>query len=291
MAKALPRKLVVEAAGDEAADDAGRLALAVKHKARAAIVAEAAVQPLDDVVALAERAQARLDFGVESPAGGTDRLRKPEAFELAHPPDLGLAQWIGNGKRVWAQIDDAVADLGHQRPVELGPAVGVDLRVEASTHLEFGTRTELEGDEVGGPRAQSAADVVAADYEILVRVGATADENVDVRVLGVPVIDRDPVELRAEIALGLDHQLARECLEVRKFGGVVGRDDEAEVVAVAVAAFGEGMGVSRIDLRVEQAAGFAVTRRAVAAEIAEMGRQRARRPHPTHDPRLDHRAA
>ena len=122
-------------------------------------------------------------------------------------------------------------------------------------------------------------------------VGATADENVDVRVLGVPVIDRDPVELRAEIALGLGHQFAGERLQIGKLGRVVGRDDEAEVVAVAVASFREGMGVRRIHLRVEQAAGFAVTGRAVAAEIAEMGRQRSRRPHPAHHSRLDHRAA
>ena len=110
-------------------------------------------------------------------------------------------------------------------------------------------------------------------------------------MLGVPVIDRDPVELRGEIALGLGHQNARECLKVREFGGVVGRDDEAKVVAITVAAFGEGMGVRRIQLRVEQAAGFAAPGRAVAAEIAQMGRQRSRRPHPAHDPRLDHRAA
>ena len=90
------------------------------------------MQPLNDVVTLAERAETRLDFGVEPPAGDTDTLRKPEAFQLAHPPDPGLVQWMWNGKRVWPQIDDAVAGLGRQRSIELCPAVGVHLRVEAS---------------------------------------------------------------------------------------------------------------------------------------------------------------
>ena len=91
------------------------------------------------------------------------------------------------------------------------------------------------------------------------------------RMLGVPVIYRDPIELRAEIALGLGHQFAGERLQIRKLGRVVGRDDEAKVVAVAVASVREGMGVRGIHLRVEQAASFAVTGRAVTAEIAEMG--------------------
>ena len=55
-------------------------------------------------------------------------------------------------------------------------------------------------------------------------VGAAADQHMDMRVVGVPVIDRDPVELRAEVALGVGHQLAREGAKVGQLGRVLGRD-------------------------------------------------------------------
>ena len=65
----------------------------------------------------------------------------------------------------------------------------------------------------------------------------------DVRIVGVPVIDGDPVELRAEVALGVGHQLAREGAEVGHLGRVLRRDGEPEMMAVVLAALGEGPGV------------------------------------------------
>ena len=50
---------------------------------------------------------------------------------------------------------------------------------------------------------KALADVGAADAEVLAVVGAAAHEDVDVGTIGVPVIDRDPIELRAEIAFGV----------------------------------------------------------------------------------------
>ena len=69
------------------------------------------------------------------------------------------------------------------------------------------------------------------------------------RIVGVPMIDRDPVELGAEILLDIEHQLARKRLEVAELGRVFGRDDEAEVMAVILAALGEGAFVRRIRSR------------------------------------------
>jgi hypothetical protein len=42
------------------------------------------------------------------------------------------------------------------------------------------------------------------------------------------------------IGINITHQLACESFKVAKFGSVFGRDDEAEVMAVVVAALGEG---------------------------------------------------
>ena len=51
---------------------------------------------------------------------------------------------------------------------------------------------------------------VAADDQVLPIVGPAADQDVDVRIVGVPVIDRHPVEPRAEISFDVVHQLAGE---------------------------------------------------------------------------------
>ena len=54
-----------------------------------------------------------------------------------------------------------------------------------------------------GPRPQAAADVVAGDDEILAGLVDAADQQVDMRIVGVPVIDGDPVEPGAEVGLHL----------------------------------------------------------------------------------------
>ena len=73
----------------------------------------------------------------------------------------------------------------------------------------------------------------------------------NVRVVGVPVIDGGPIELRAKILLHLAHKLAGEGFEVRHIHGVLGRDDEAEMVAVLVGALRKGDAVDLVALRAE----------------------------------------
>ena len=71
------------------------------------------------------------------------------------------------------------------------------------------------------------------------------------RVVGVPVIDGGPIELRAKILLHLAHQLAGKGFEVRHIQGVLGRDDEPEMVAVLVGALRKGEAVDLVALRAE----------------------------------------
>ena len=79
-------------------------------------------------------------------------------------------------------------------------------------------RAKLQRDALGRAIAKTPADVFAADDQVLTVIGAAADEDMDVRIVGVPVVDRDPVELGAEILLDIEHQLARERLEVADLG-------------------------------------------------------------------------
>jgi hypothetical protein len=109
----------------------------------------------------------------------------------------------------------------------------------------------------------------------------------DVRVVGVPVIDADPVELGAEVRLHLPHQLAGEGLEVGHLGRVLGRDDEAEVVAVVPGTIGECLGVGVLGLRSEQPGLLPIPGDPLAPEIGEVGGERRRTSGVPDDARLD----
>jgi hypothetical protein len=82
--------------------------------------------------------------------------------------------------------------------------------------------------------AHALLDVVARDHEVLAVIADAAHDQMDVGMLGVPVIDRDPIEPRAEILFHLADKIACEGLEVRHLRGVVGRDDEAEMMAIVL---------------------------------------------------------
>jgi hypothetical protein len=61
----------------------------------------------------------------------------------------------------------------------------------------------------------------------------------DVRIVGVPVVDRQPVEPRPEIPFGIGHQLSGEGSQIGHFASVLRRDDEPEMVAIVLASFCE----------------------------------------------------
>jgi hypothetical protein len=56
-----------------------------------------------------------------------------------------------------------------------------------------------------------------------------------VRMAGIEVIDRDPIEPGAEIPFHLPHHVAGEAAQVREPIAILGRNNEAELVAVPLA--------------------------------------------------------
>jgi len=159
--------------------------------------------------------------------------------------------------------------------IELGPAFGFGLAFKRAADVEIGARPEFLGDQVLGAVAHSALDVVAVDDKIVVVVSPSAHDDMDVRVVGVPMIDGHPVEAGAEILLGLRHEFSREPLQILHAGGVLGRDDESEVVPVVLGAIGEILGVGVIGFRTEHPRALAVAGDAIPAQIIEMSRKRA----------------
>ena len=113
-------------------------------------------------------------------------------------------------------------------------------------------------------------DVVAGDVEGLAVVGDAPNDDVGVRVAGVVVIDRDPVELRPEVGFHLLHQIAGGLARVGQLHAVLGRDDEAELMAVLAAPFDEGAAILHVALGRIDLALLAVLRHAVAFEIAQV---------------------
>lgn len=113
-------------------------------------------------------------------------------------------------------------------------------------------------------------------------------------IVGVPVIGRNPIEPGPEVGFHLAREVAREGAQVRQLGGVLGRDDEAEMVPVVLRARGETSVIGAVAVGIEHHGLFTVARDAVALEIREVSIERRRPKGPAlvaGDPRLDDDAA
>ena len=84
------------------------------------------------------------------------------------------------------------------------------------------------------------------------------------------MIDRDPIELGAEIALGLGHKIAGEGAQIFHLPGIFRRDDETEVMPIVFSAVGEGAVVCLVVLLVEHGCILAVLGDAVALQIVNV---------------------
>lgn len=126
-------------------------------------------------------------------------------------------------------------------------------------------------------------DIFAGDDEILATVIDAAQHDMGVRALGIEVVDGDPIEPGANVLLGLRHQPPDIGFEVGIFGAVLGRDDEAELVAIADRLFEESLAIGCVGVRAIQLAGIALAGDAIALDVAQMRAGRAatlaRQPH------------
>ena len=228
----------------------------------------------DDVAALAKLPQGRLGLGRDGPSPGLDLGGQPHALQLARPLDQQrpvLPQAVEHVP-VRTQVGELVAALllGDQHTVQPGEAVGIDLPLQAARHLQLGLPAQLPGNDLACPLPDAMGDVVAGDVEGLAVVGDAPDDDVGVGMAGVVMIDRDPVELGAEVGFHLLHQIAGGGARIGQLDAVLGRHDEAELVAVLAAPFDEGAAILHIALGRIDLALLAVLRHAVAFEIAQV---------------------
>ena len=207
------------------------------------------VHGLDDVAALAKLPQRRLGPGRYNPSAGLDLGRQSHALQLAHPCDQQgtvLAERVAH-VLVWAQVGKLLALLlGDQHPVKAGEAIGIHLPLKLPGYLELGLPAQFQRNDLAGPFADAVGDIVTGDVEGLAVVRDAAQEDMGVRVAGVVMIDRDPVELRSEIYLHLLHQRAGSLAQVGQFRSLLGRDDETELVTVVTSPIEECTAVLRV---------------------------------------------
>lgn len=196
-------------------------------------------------------------------------------FEVAQSPDLLRQVGVGLPVRRPGDVDHALlVGVTDKLPVELGPAFGLDLPLKRTADVEIGARAEFLRDEVLRPIAHPAFDIVAVNHKIAAVIGAAAHDDMDMRVVGVPMIDGNPLQFGAEVFFRLPHQLAREPLQILHVGGVLRGHNEPEMMAVVLAALREILHVGVVGLRLEHFCALAVTGDTVAAKVVEVAGER-----------------
>ena len=91
-----------------------------------------------------------------------------------------------------------------------------------------------------------------------------------VRMAGVEMIDRDPIEPGAEILLHLPHHVAGKAAKVREPVAVLGRDDEPELMAVLLPPLDEGTPIHPLAVWPIEPAALAIPGGSVALQVADM---------------------
>ena len=101
---------------------------------------------LDDVAALAERAQDALGFLRHHPLSRTEWRRKAKSFQLARASDehrrLDVHGLIAGGPKVDYPI--MARGLACERLIERRPAIGVELPLKTAENLLLATRPKFQ---------------------------------------------------------------------------------------------------------------------------------------------------
>lgn len=177
--------------------------------------------------------------------------------------------------RFGPQIDLAKrAALLVQAAIETGPAFSVNLARQSIEDITFAARSQLDGHAFLGAGAHPLADIGAVDHKVLAACRDAANQHMDMRIVGVPVIDGHPVKAGVEIAGHVGHQFTREGAQVAHIVRILRRDDEAEVVPVVLAALGKAVPIGLVGRGIEHPAMRSVARRSLALNIVDMTRER-----------------
>jgi hypothetical protein len=250
------------------------------------------VHGLDDVPSDRQVAQGLLCIGPERPAAWSDLVGKTKPFKLGdaashEPTEIGRLTACS-----WAEVGDTSCLVRHDAKdaVQSRPALGFNFPRERRVDFSFTARAKFQRDPLGGSGTKASADVIAADHEILLVISPASDQDVDVRIVRVPVIDGDPVKFCAEVALCIVHELAGKGSKIGHLCGVLRRHRETEMVSVVLASVRESLAICVVRSRIEHLGIAPVSRNTVAFQVGDVFGQRCRPEtlatmanHPAHD--------
>src|ERR1019366_1693801 len=243
-------ELVAQALADDAPDDSPlldaapavgeRLTGAYNMEALGVATVQGTVHLLEDVAPLPELAQAPLPVFGQPPAARRDPVGKAKTLELPETPDqqrrlrapAPLCERLG----IDAAFGRRLLDLA----VERGEALLGHLSLARPSNLDLEPRPQALGRELLGGPAKAPGDVGAIHSQLPALAADAADDDVRMRVVGVVVVDRGPLEGPSEVDLDALHQLPDVVGEV-EIAGVFRRHDEPELVALAEARLLEGL--------------------------------------------------
>ncbi len=96
------------------------------------------------------------------------------------------------------------------------------------------------------------------------------------RVVGVPMVNRNPLETRPEVVLHLSYQVAREVTQIFELHRIFGRHNEAELVTISPASLLECIDVGSVVSRAVRLSRLPVPAHAITDDVAQMHGHRSR---------------
>jgi hypothetical protein len=229
---------------------------------------EGVMHALDDVSALPELLQGLLPTLGDAPRGGRGALDQAQLLQDVEPR-----------KGVRAREPGRVGDRRHvdgahrrnqlaQPPVDRRQALLRYLLGELPLDVEFIPRSKLEGSQLLSANTESLGDVAAIDPDLGATTVDAADDDVNVRVVGVVVTDGGPVQPAAQILFHPLHEPARVVAQVQLVA-ILGGDDEAELTLLSGDRGGEGLALD-VAAAVEQTSLGTVLLDTVALDVSQV---------------------
>ena len=154
----------------------------------------------------------------ELPACLTNTLGEPHAFEELQSRQLLLrphAGGIAARLELFVTYEAGLVRLALQRSIDFGPLLFPDHALARMQDLGFESRAELPRHDLLASSAHAELQVFAVDLQRPSVIANASHKQMDMGVVGVVMIDCDPLKLRIEIALHLFDQATHVFLKIQ----------------------------------------------------------------------------
>jgi len=207
------------------------------------------VHGLDDIVAIGKLLQGGLGVVRDSQLPGLNLICQSVALQVLDPRNhepAVLTKRIGRSCSRPQVNNSPLALLGSEHLVEPSPPLRLNLRLQFGLKFELALVSQFQRHQLGSPMTDAVGDIVSGDIEDTASLQDTANDNVGMRMAGVVMIDRDPIEARLEVLLHLSHEIARKTSQIGHFIGIFRRHNEAELMPILTAPLDKGLAASLV---------------------------------------------